>query len=90
MVRPPVLDEAQYRPTREFGNTVMAIQAAAAGLGVMVVPELFVRAMLAEQTLQVLPYETVKTGYYFIATQPKRKPRAVARFMDRVTRADGA
>lgn len=89
MVRPPVLDEAQYRPTREFGNTVMAIQAAA-GLGAMVVPELFVRAMLAEQTLQVLPYEAVKTGYYFIATQPKRKPRAVARFMDRVIRADGA
>jgi len=89
MVRPPVLDEAQYRPAREFGNTVMAIQAAA-GLGVMVVPELFVRAMLAEQTLQVLPSEAVKTGYYFIATQPKRKPRAVARFMDRVTRADGA
>lgn len=89
MVRPPVLDEAQYRPAREFGHTVMAIQAAA-GLGVMVVPELFVRAMLAEQTLQVLPSEAVKTGYYFIATQPKRKPRAVARFMDRVTRADGA
>jgi DNA-binding transcriptional LysR family regulator len=89
MVRPPVLDEAQYRPAREFGNTVMAIQAAA-GSGVMVVPKLFVRAMLAEQTLQVRPYEAVKTGYCFIATHPKRKPRAVARFMDRVTRADGA
>jgi len=68
----------------------MAIQAATAGLGVVVVPELFVRATLAEQTLQVLPYEAVKTGSYFIATQAKRKPRAVARFMDWVTRADGA
>jgi LysR family glycine cleavage system transcriptional activator len=82
------LDEAEHRPTHEFGNTVMAIQAATAGLGVMVVPEMFVRPMLADGALRALPNGTVKTGSYSVATQATRRSRSVATFIEWMTRAD--
>ena len=71
------LQEAAHRPTQEFGNTVLAIQAAVAGLGLMVVPEAFVRSMLADGTLTALPSPSVRTGSYSLATQPGRRSRAV-------------
>lgn len=81
------LDEAEHRPTHEFGNTVMAIQAATAGLGVMVVPAMFVRPLLADGALKALPYDAVKTGSYSIATQTPRQSRSVATFVEWISRA---
>lgn len=60
------LDAAALRPTLEFDNTVLAIQAALQGLGALVVPEAFVSDMLGMDTL-LRHSAAVDTGSYSFA-----------------------
>src|SRR5205085_7409312 len=53
-------------PTLELDNTILAIQAAVEGLGVMVVPEIFVAGMIANNALLALDAKGVRTGSYSI------------------------
>jgi LysR family transcriptional regulator, glycine cleavage system transcriptional activator len=66
-------------PTLEFDNTVLAIQAAAQGLGVCVLPEVFVHDMLGSSTLRLLHPSRVPTGTYSMAVARRHSP-LVARF----------
>jgi len=76
------LEEARYRPTLEFDNTVLAIQATSEGLGVMVVPTLFVDGMLDSGLLTTLESARLRTGCYSFATSGRRDSRRVAAFTD--------
>lgn len=61
------LDPDLLEPTIEFDNTILAIQACVQGLGVMVVPELFVTGMLDSGTLRLYYSGSVETGSYSFA-----------------------
>ncbi len=76
------LDEADYRPTREFDNTVLAIQAVSEGLGVMVVPSLFIGSLLDRRLLVPLESGTVNTGSYFCAMPRRSGTRRGSTFFD--------
>lgn len=57
----------RLEPTVEYDNTVLSIQAAVQGLGVLVVPEVFVSAMLEARILVSLVPEWIETGTYSYA-----------------------
>lgn len=54
-------------PSLEYDNTILAIQAAIQGLGVLVAPEIFLTSMLASGTLIRLDGKPAATGYYHYA-----------------------
>jgi LysR family transcriptional regulator, glycine cleavage system transcriptional activator len=76
------LDEAAHRPTLEFDNTVLAIQAACEGLGAMVVPLQFIGGMLDSGLLATLDGARVRTGAYWFVTKARRESRRVSAFTD--------
>lgn len=76
------LDAAALEPTLEFDNTVLAIQAAAQGLGACVVPEAFVKSMLQSGTLKVLSAARVDTGFYSFAVGRQRDAARIRAFTD--------
>jgi LysR family transcriptional regulator, glycine cleavage system transcriptional activator len=82
------LEEADYRPTLEFDNTVLAIQAASQALGVMVVPALFIGDMLDSRLLMTLEPAGMRTGSYSYATRTQRDSRKVSAFTDWLQQAE--
>ena len=81
------LDEAAHRPTLEFDNSVLAIQAACEGLGAMVVPLQFVAGMLDSGLLTAIDGARVRTGAYGFITRARRDSRRVGTFTDWLQRA---
>lgn len=73
------LDAGALEPTLELDNTVLAIQAAAQGLGVLVVPEAFVHAMLGIEALQCLS-GPVDSGSYSFAVGRRQASARVTIF----------
>lgn len=66
-------------PTIEFDNTVLAIQAAIQGLGMLVAPEAFVAALIASGALQRILPASIDTGSYSYAVGRRRaSPRVEA------------
>ncbi|NML16080.1 LysR substrate-binding domain-containing protein [Azohydromonas caseinilytica] len=76
------LDAKALEPTLEFDNTVLAIQAAAQGLGACVVPEAFVAAMLDSGTLRPLHAARIDTGSYSFAVGRRRDAARIGTFTD--------
>jgi LysR family transcriptional regulator, glycine cleavage system transcriptional activator len=76
------LDEAEHRPTLEFDNSVLAIQATCEGLGAMVVPVQFIGGMLESGLLTAIDGARVRTGAYGFVTRPRRESRRVSAFTD--------
>jgi LysR family glycine cleavage system transcriptional activator len=76
------LDPELLAPTLEFDNTVLAIQAALQGLGVLVVPEAFIAAMLDSGGLKLMHAARVETGTYSFAVGRKRASARVDAFTD--------
>jgi len=76
------LDAADYEPTLEFDNTVLAIQATVEGLGVMVAPEIFIADMLGSGVLVCLDSTRVRTGAYYFLRRARRETAGVGRFID--------
>jgi LysR family glycine cleavage system transcriptional activator len=74
------LDPEVLAPTLEFDNTVLAIQAALQGLGVLVVPEAFIAAMLDSGGLKLMHAARVETGTYSFAVGRKRASARVDAF----------
>ncbi|HEY0590031.1 MAG TPA: LysR substrate-binding domain-containing protein [Pseudoduganella sp.] len=66
------LDAQTLAPTIEFDNTVLAIQAAIQGLGMLVVPQAFVAAMIASGALQRVLPASIDTGFYSYAVGRRR------------------
>ncbi|WP_426336400.1 LysR family transcriptional regulator [Pseudoduganella sp. R-31] len=66
------MDARTLAPAIEFDNTVLAIQAAVQRLGVLVVPEAFVAAMLENGTLQRLLPAAIESGTYSFAVGRQR------------------
>jgi len=81
------LDASDFEPTLDFDNTALAIQAAAEGLGVMVVPEIFVANMLRSGILVQLDPDRVRTGEYSILQRARRDSQRVGRFVEWLRRA---
>jgi LysR family transcriptional regulator, glycine cleavage system transcriptional activator len=75
-------EEADYRPTLEFDNTVLAIQATSQALGVMVVPTLFIGGALDSRLLVAMEPARIRTGSYSYATRARRDARRVVAFTD--------
>jgi LysR family glycine cleavage system transcriptional activator len=69
-------------PTMEYDNTVLSIQAALQGLGVLVVPEVFVSAMLETRALVSLVPERIKSGTYAYAVGRQRDSVRTTAFTD--------
>lgn len=69
-------------PTLLFDNTVLAIQATLQGLGVLVVPEIFVAEMLASGSLCRLHPLALETGHYAFAVGRTRDSMRVRQFTD--------
>ncbi|WP_447768682.1 LysR substrate-binding domain-containing protein [Pseudomonas kilonensis] len=69
-------------PTLEFDNTVLAIQAALEGLGVVVVPEIFVSTMLQRRLLSLVDPQRVLTGHYAYAVRSHQESTAVLTFLE--------
>ena len=70
------MDARTLGPAIEFDNTVLAIQAAVQGHGVLVVPEPFVAAMLENGTLErVLPAAIESGTYSFAVGRQRGSPR---------------
>lgn len=82
------LEEADYRPTLEFDNTVLAIQATCQALGVMVVPALFIGGVLDSRLLTTLESVRIRTGTYSYATRARRDSRRVTEFTDWLQQAE--
>lgn len=59
-------------PTLELDNTVLAIQAALQGLGVLVVPQPFVAPMIDSGTLRRIVPASIETGSYSFAVGRQR------------------
>lgn len=76
------IDARLLEPTLEFDNTVLAIQAAVQGLGVLVVPEAFIETMLAAGALQLLDPARIETGSYAFAVGRQQASSRVAVFTD--------
>jgi LysR family transcriptional regulator, glycine cleavage system transcriptional activator len=81
-------DEAAFRPTLEFDNTVLAIQATSQALGVMVVPTLFIAGVLDSRLLTAMESVRIRTGSYSYATRARRDTRRVAAFTDWLRQAE--
>lgn len=75
------ISENATEPTLEFENTILAIQAAAQGLGVCVVPEVFIASMLSSGALHPLHPLPVTTGSYSYAIGRERDSARVNRFI---------
>jgi LysR family transcriptional regulator, glycine cleavage system transcriptional activator len=73
---------ADWAPTLEFDNTVLAIQAAAEGLGLAVLPELFIGGMLDAGTLRAVQPQRIETGAYAVAIGRRRDSARVRAFVD--------
>ncbi|NRF65391.1 LysR family transcriptional regulator [Aquincola sp. S2] len=71
-----------WEPTLEFDNTVLAIQATAEGLGLCVLPELFIAGLLETGALRCVQAQRVDTGAYAYAIGPRRDSARVAAFTD--------
>jgi LysR family glycine cleavage system transcriptional activator len=71
---------ARLEPALEFDNTILAIQAAAQGLGCLVVPEIFAAPLLSAGALRRLGGGSVATGSYSLAIAPGRNSARVAAF----------
>jgi LysR family transcriptional regulator, glycine cleavage system transcriptional activator len=82
------LEEADYRPSLEFDNTVLAIQATSQALGVMVVPTLFIGGVLDSRLLMAMESVRIRTGSYSYATRARRDSRRVAAFTDWLQQAE--
>lgn len=82
------LDETDYRPTLEFDNTVLAIQATCQALGLMVAPTLFIAGVLDSRLLTTLESVRIRTGSYSYATRVRRDSRRVAAFADWLQQAE--
>lgn len=83
----PKWSEAQgiagsLEPTMEYDNTVLSIQAALQGMGVLVVPEVFVSAMLETRALVSLVPERVKSGTYSYAVGRQQDSVRTTAFTD--------
>jgi LysR family glycine cleavage system transcriptional activator len=76
------LDAKEMEPVLQYDNTVLAIQAAAQGLGALVVPEAFVAAMLKCGTLALLHPIRVNTGSYSFAIGRRHDSARVAVFTE--------
>lgn len=76
------IDGRLLEPTLEFDNTVLAIQAAVQGLGVLVVPEAFIDTMLQSSALQLLDPKRVETGSYAFAVGRQQGSARVSVFTD--------
>ncbi|MBA5687137.1 LysR substrate-binding domain-containing protein [Rugamonas apoptosis] len=72
----------RLEPTMEYDNTVLSIQAALQGLGVLVVPEVFVSAMLEARTLVSLVPERIKSGTYSYAVGRQQDSVRTTAFTD--------
>lgn len=84
------LEEADYRPTLEFDNTVLAIQATSQALGVMVVPALFIGGVLDSRVLTTFESARIRTGSYSYATRARRDSRRVTVFTDWLHQAESS
>ncbi len=84
------LPEANYRPTLEFDNTVLAIQALTQALGVMVVPVLFIESLLERRMLMALNPTRVRTGSYAYAMRARRDSQRAALFTTWLQQVPGA
>lgn len=73
---------ADWAPTLAFDNTVLAIQAAAEGLGLAVLPELFIAGMLDAGTLRAVRPQRIETGAYAVAIGRRRESARVLAFVD--------
>lgn len=82
------LDEAEHRPTLEFDNSVLAIQAACEGLGAMVVPLQFIGGMLDSGLLTLIDNARVRTGAYWFVTRARKDTRRVSAFTDWLQQAE--
>ncbi len=69
-------------PPLEFDNTVLAIQAAVQGLGVLVVPEAFIEPMLESGALKLLHPARIDTGSYSFAVGRLQASSRVSIFTD--------
>ena len=76
------LDSKLSEPSLEFDNTVLAIQAALQGAGVLVVPEVFVGEMLYSGALKLLSTTRIDTGTYSFAVGRQRDSARVTLFTD--------
>lgn len=73
------IDARKLAPGIEFDNTVLAIQAATQGLGALVVPEVFVAALVECCALLRLDPASINTGTYSFAVGRRRtSPRVDA------------
>ncbi|WP_334190688.1 LysR family transcriptional regulator [Noviherbaspirillum sp.] len=66
----------------EYDNTILAIQAALQGLGVLVVPEVFVAGMIGAGALTMLSPARIDTGTYSYAVGRRRESARVSAFTD--------
>lgn len=74
--------QVTIEPTLVFDNTVLAIQATLQGLGVLVVPEIFVAEMLASGSLHRLHNSALETGSYSFAIGRTRESMRVNQFTE--------
>ncbi len=78
-------------PTRffEFDNTILAIQAAVEGLGIALIPNLFLGALLLGKSLVKVPgSHSISTGYYHILRPVKEITEEVKTFTDWLASCD--
>lgn len=76
------LPVADWEPTLWFDNTVLAIQAAAQGLGLCVLPELFIGDLLQTGTLRPVLPRRIDSGSYALAVGRGRDAARVRHFID--------
>lgn len=77
------LDEAQAGRRIDLDNTIFAIQAAVEGLGVGLIPRLFLDGLLASGSLICLPdSRTMVSGAYHLLHGSETLPAAVVTFVD--------
>lgn len=90
------LPAAEWEPTLWFDNTVLAIQAAAQGLGLCVLPELFITGLLQTGTLRPVPsgrmgrVGRIDSGSYALAVGRGRDAARVRHFIDWLRREAAA
>lgn len=78
-------------PTKffEFDNTILAIQAAIEGLGVALIPNLFLGDLLLGKSLVEVPgSHSIPTGYYHILRPVEEKTEEVKTFTDWLASCD--
>ena len=75
------LPVADWEPTLWFDNTVLAIQAAAQGLGLCVLPELFITGLLQTGALRPVLPGRIHSGSYALAVGRGRDAARVRHFI---------